>query len=347
MHMAVSRRGYGTGDTLASPRYLAYLCALAALVFALYAPTLGYPYVYEDRLNPPVQWRGIETEVREFQFLHPARYVSNLSYRATHALSLDPWADHLGNVAIHTLNTGLLVAALFPVFGSMALWMGALFGFHPLQSEAVAYISARPDLLVATGILLALCGVSYGRVKLLVFGLLIAALSKETGVMAAPLAVFWSLWSQQPIKSWALWLLGAGALVLGLGHLVQFPLIASNLEIGQHCAMFWRLLALIVPVGLTIDHDWIWITPLLAGLAFVSWIVVAHLALYEYPQSWLGFGLVFALLAILPRLCLHDPEPIHEHHMYAPMIGLSIGLPMLAQSVSAWLAQKRHGLLIA
>lgn len=56
---------------------------------------------------------------------------------------------HLTNLAIHLINTLLVLALARRIFGNgvAALAVALLFGLHPIQTEAVAYISGRRDVL--------------------------------------------------------------------------------------------------------------------------------------------------------------------------------------------------------
>lgn len=337
--MGTGSARFGTASDMAGGHTKSLLAGAALLLLTgiLYAPSLHYSYIFEEVWStPPLQWRGLTTELAAFQPLHPARFVSNLSYRLTHAISLDPWADHAGNLAVHLLNTLLLIAAVAPLFGwDLALFCGAMFALHPLQQEAVIYIPSRPDLLVACGTLLALCGVTYRVGLLTLTGLVIAALSKETGLMAAPLAIFWAWRISRPIPWRWLALLGCIAVPLAVGHWWEFASVwlGSPRDWSLHLVMFWRLLSLvIVPVGFSLDHNFEWIGPVASCFAVVLlWIMANEYA--EAAGSWLGFALTFAMLAILPRLLIRDPEPLHEHHLAMSMIGMSIGLP-------AWVSEK-------
>src|SRR5213595_393313 len=64
-----------------------------------------------------------------------------------------PWAFHLTNVALHTLNAALVFAVLRRLVteddGRAALAGALLFAVHPLQTEAVAWASETKDLLSA------------------------------------------------------------------------------------------------------------------------------------------------------------------------------------------------------
>ena len=62
---------------------------------------------------------------------------------------LNPGAHHLVNVLFHAANVVLLFALLLRL--TSALWPGAfvaaLFAWHPLHVESVAWISERKDVL--------------------------------------------------------------------------------------------------------------------------------------------------------------------------------------------------------
>jgi tetratricopeptide (TPR) repeat protein len=62
---------------------------------------------------------------------------------------LKPWGHHLTNLLLHALNTALVFLLLRSMTGTLwrSLLVGALFGFHPLHVESVAWISERKDVL--------------------------------------------------------------------------------------------------------------------------------------------------------------------------------------------------------
>lgn len=308
----------------------------------VYQSVFQSPYVYEDRPAELMSWQGFHEEVVNLAWRHPTRFVTHLSFLATHSSS--PATDHVGNVALHAANVGLLAAVIAPTVGEpLALAAAALFALHPVQTEAVAYAASRSDLLVGLGILLALYGAQARRWSLLLAGVVLAALSKETGLMALPLALLWLAHAGQAYPSRRV-LLASGAIIATcvLGFARQFGnVLAGPDEVSAHLTMLWRLLALVVwPVGLSIDHSWLWITPKVAAFGAIAWLGVLWLA-GLHRRSWLAFGLVWALVAVLPRLLAHDAEPLHEHHLYGPMIGLSIGLtgvwPVVVGSCRYWL----------
>lgn len=142
---------------------------IAVLCMALYAPALHSPFMLdEDALiseNPIVKDLGY--------FAHPTsarglpeynlfitRYISTLTLAIDYRLhGLDTRGYHAFNLALHIANA-LLVLALARLLmarlgfdGESISWAaalaGALYTVHPLQSEAVIYIMARPALVCA------------------------------------------------------------------------------------------------------------------------------------------------------------------------------------------------------
>jgi len=130
---------------------------LFALGAALYARTLGYGFLnwddtYYVRENPWI--RGLSVEHLQAIFTRPVQGgilpVHLLSYALDHALwGLDPYGYHLHSVLLNAANGVLAfwVIAQITARRDMALAAAVLFTVHPSHVEAVAWISARKDLL--------------------------------------------------------------------------------------------------------------------------------------------------------------------------------------------------------
>lgn len=129
--------------------------ALAALVVAVYAPTLGNGYVSDDEIyirgirelasaaGLRDIWLRIGAVPQYYPLVHTAFW---LEYRLW---GLDPVGFHAMNVAAHAavvlLAWRLLVRLALP-----GAWLGAaLFAVHPVQVETVAWASERKNLLSA------------------------------------------------------------------------------------------------------------------------------------------------------------------------------------------------------
>src|ERR1039457_1914222 len=143
-----------------NPQVRNLICLTLGLVtLALYLPALRHSFVeYDDQQyvtdNPLVQaglsWRGL---VWAFGFhagnWHPLAWLS-------HMLDCQIYGEgagghHLTNVLLHVVSTLLLFLVLDRMTG--ALWrsaaVAALFAWHPLHVESVAWVAERKDVLCA------------------------------------------------------------------------------------------------------------------------------------------------------------------------------------------------------
>lgn len=177
--------------------------AVTALAVGCYVPTLFFDFVWDDPISVR-RWLPALQTWRDFFFpppnipQFPADYyrpLQLLSYALDAKLgSGAPWAFHASSVVWHTASTALVFATAHLLFASLgaarssvALVAAALFAVHPVHTESVAWMAARPDPMVATFGLAALCvalrAIASLRV-LLVGGALLGAalLSKENAV---------------------------------------------------------------------------------------------------------------------------------------------------------------------
>src|SRR5262249_11276339 len=78
---------------------------------------------------------------------HPLTWFSHML--DCQCLGLDPGAHHLVSVFLHATNAGLLLMVLFRLTG--ALWpsafVAAIFAWHPIRVESVAWVAERKDVL--------------------------------------------------------------------------------------------------------------------------------------------------------------------------------------------------------
>lgn len=304
------------------PAYRAALL-LIGIVVALYAPTLGYGFVYEDlndieRFLAPPTWAGM--------FDRPNRILTAWTFALSGLISpMEPFGYHLISILIHALNTVLLFA-----LGRM-IWAGVwfpfvcalLFAVHPLQTESVAYISARADLLMTTGVLLALMAAERERWGWMLAACLFAVLAKESGVVAVPLALMWAIGR----RNVPVWLFMSAILVAGIATSAMFTFYdLSGFSLpytAQETAKLWHLMGkVLIPVGLSIDHDYSQWPAAWPMVTLVGTVALGCLALTS-PRQW-SFGVLFVLVALAPRLLIPLVEGLHEHHLYLPLIGVCL-----------------------
>ncbi len=147
------------------PRRLAGLLAVAT--FALYLPVAWFSFcVYDDGLyvteNPVVQagvtWAGVKwafTTMAASNW-HPLTWLSHMIDCGV--FGLNPAGPHLVNALIHSANAALLLVWLCRLTDKIwpPAFVAALFAWHPLHVESVAWISERKDVLSTFFALLAL-----------------------------------------------------------------------------------------------------------------------------------------------------------------------------------------------
>lgn len=130
--------------------------ALALAAVAAYLPALSGPFLFDD-LNLPMLAANADTIPWIFYLRRGVRAVTNLSLVADKTLwGLNPAPYHVLNLLLHLVNGWLvfgIVKKLLERAGrgsARAAAFGAgLFLLHPLQTEAVAYIASRSEVLCA------------------------------------------------------------------------------------------------------------------------------------------------------------------------------------------------------
>jgi hypothetical protein len=183
---------------------------------------------------------------------------------------------------------------------------------------------------------------------LCVLALLLAAFSKELGLIAVPLLVWSLLVFRRGLSSTAFVLNGllcVGGLVLGaIGtHLLTWVAVEPSAggsvwtwpayALRQNAAL-WQLLAFIVwPVGFSIDHDVVGMSAharLVAGLLTGLLLLVAVWAWRRRPLLCWAVG--WLALSVGPRFLFASNEWVNEHQVY-------LALPPILLGLSAWLTR--------
>ncbi len=182
--------------------------ALAALVLACYLPTLSYGLVWDDPISIQ-RWLPALQTLGDFFFPPPNipqfppdyyRPLPLLSYKLDLLVGGGAaWAFHASSVAWHLASTLLCFFAARALLGAegahsrAAFVAAALFAVHPIHSESVAWMAARPDPMVATfalsALLLALRGTQRWRTVLASSLFLLAALLCKENALAACLLI--------------------------------------------------------------------------------------------------------------------------------------------------------------
>ncbi|MEL6341609.1 MAG: tetratricopeptide repeat protein [Myxococcota bacterium] len=340
----------------------------AAVAFIAYWSTLGHQMVWDDTtlLRPDVlakAWGPLPFSVNYFRPLG----VWSLAVEAN-IWQGDPAGHHLGNAALHAINTGLVAALLRGLIdrdgpGWKAAILALVFGLHPVLVEGIVFISSRFDLLLTAGLLLALLAESRlsGLLRPLAIGgaFLLAAMSKETAAgFPLILLTFQLAHGISPRQRWRSYLavVIGGLLYLGMRasalDALFTPGLTDVIDAGnplQHLLLIGRsfetyLLLIVWPFGnLTPIH---YADLPLSTASRASWrslivmvaAIVGVIALIRRnPAAGWMFTAAFAALAPamnLVPLQLTGGAFVAERYLVLPLVFFVLGL---SATVSPWL----------
>lgn len=137
-----------------------------AATFLVYGSSLRNEFVSWDDTsliteNDIVLLADAKGVKKAFTTYDPELYIplTFLSYQLTNRLcGISPACFHGVDLVLHTVNALLVTVILYALLGSssLAVALGLLFALHPLNTEAVAWASARKDTLSTTFFLLSL-----------------------------------------------------------------------------------------------------------------------------------------------------------------------------------------------
>ena len=345
--------------------------ALILVVGALiYSNTFGNAFVFDDAGEAAVRFRSLRLTPNR---LTPRGLVT-LSFAVNSMLDPgQPAGYHAVNLAVH-LAAGLVLYGLLrrtflmPVCGRWANRMaedlaGAsalLWTAHPLQTESVAYISQRCEIVAGLFVLLTLYGLArwggaggslkWGRIS--VASCFLGMWSKETAVVAPVLAGLYDFvfigrsgdrtraerfrYYAMLALSWVflaeLMLMRAAVsydIVTGPGPAVsRMEYLMTQAEVIPHyLALVFR------PVGLCLDYAWPPVGSFrevaLPALALAAAAVLSLWGLMRRrPEGFLGAWFFSTLAPSSSMVPLSDLA--FEHRMYLPLAAVIAGVVMLS-----------------
>lgn len=335
--------------------------AILLLCLLLYAPAFHGPFVFDDASLP------FHRTIREQAlpaWTTGVRPVLMASYWLNFRLwGDDPASYHVLNALIHGINAILVFLVLSrllslaglakPQLTRMAALGCLIFLVHPLQTESVSYVTGRSESLSVLFELAAYAIFLYRKKasiswieSLAVLGLFLLAIgTKENTVSLFGLLIltdlFWpvAFTTAGLRRDWRLYsLMVPGALIsaffvlrmLATAPSAGFSLASANwlqyLFTESH-AIFTYVRFALVPVGLSIDHDFpvshtvfehgavFWMV-LLAAMIVAGWRVRNR-----YPLAC--FGLFFFLVGLAPTSSIVPiADPLADRRMYLPLVGL-------------------------
>jgi tetratricopeptide (TPR) repeat protein len=328
---------------------------LFLITLALYAQTGSYGFVsWDDPLavteNEQVL-RGLTAEsirwalTTHFVYWQPLVYLSHMAMVS--AFGLDGGPHHWLNAILHAANVALLFLILFRL--RFPLWTAAvaaaLYGWHPLRVESVAWITERRDVLVGlmwlSTIWFYLDYVESGRERRKYW---LVAVFCALALMAKPVAVtlplmlllldYWPLGSVRVMEKLPLLGLSAGCAVMALIGQREAGAVSVNLPLGFRLLNAARSYTMYLKQSVwPVDLSPFYSTPpahpvgeialsiaLLAGITWSVWR-------YRETRPWLAAAWVWYVVVLAPNIgIIQVGEQAHaDRYTYLPAMLLTAG----------------------
>jgi len=347
--------------------------ALALATLGLYAPVLGHAFInFDDDVyvtaNPIVRegwswgafaWAWTTGYAANW---HPLTWLSHITDCSL--FGLQPAGHHATSAILHAVNTVLLFLLLRRMTG--AVWrsaaVAALFGWHPLHVESVAWVAERKDVLSTLFFLLTIWAYLRYTEKCKFFYVL-SLLFFALGLMSKPMLVtlpfvlwlldYWPLERFVPGAAKRLVLeklpfLGLAAACSVITYLVQKSagavsvatsfegrLLNAVLSYGRYLGrMIWpHNLAIIYPYSTQLPLVELCISVLV--VAVLTWLV-----LKRREQRYLAMGWFWYLGTLAPVIgvVLAGAQSSADRFTYIPSIGIFV---MIVWSVADLAAKWR------
>ena len=337
-----------------------WAAALAGLflVLEVYGPALRGAFVLDDRylqfMDPQIAQASLQGWILGLRPFLSFSYWLNYQSSGT-----ESYAYHLTNVFLHFLGSiviGLVAAKLLTLAGTtgrarsiLSVIAGGLFLLHPLQTESVAYVASRSEVL---SVLLYFSGFAvflYRRTEsitifrsLAIVVLFAAAVStkEHTLTLAALLLMtdyFWGLGGVR--KNWPLYGILTIAGVWGafvVGRVLKgastagfhVPGLTPATYFFTQCRVIWTYVRLFfLPAGQNVDPDVTVSANLLDHGAIVGLfgLMTLVLAAWIYRKRFplAAFGVFMFVLLLAPTSSFIPISDVQaERRLYLPFLGL-------------------------
>lgn len=274
-------------------------------------------------------------------------------------------AFHLTSFSLYLLQCGLLLIFYRRVMDLarpdrsnrwLALFATAWYALHPVNAETVNYIIARSEILSTLGVVLGLvlfaAGGTARRFHLYLIPAALAVLGKESGAMFAPLlyvyvALFERDYSLPDLLrpsavrkilavTWPAFLVSSATVGFAIWMATTYsPGGTSRWHylLTQPYVLLRYVESLFLPIHLSADTQWpLVMSPLdarlLIGGAFIAAsLALAWIASRRRETRPIAFGILWFFVALLPTSSIVPlAEPMNDHRMYFPFVGLILAV---------------------
>ena len=347
-----------------------WICLLlAALTAATFYPVLQNGFVNWDDMehvarNPDMNPPTIHALERYwskpyFGLWVPVTYTTWLATAAlapAHGNSLNPTIFHALNLIVHAIATILVYLILRRLTGKN--WPSAagaaIFAVHPIQVEAVAWVSGLRDLLAGAlslaAILIYLQAINRHRslrITIATLFFILALLSKPTAaVTPLLLTIILGKRARSEIRCIALWLLMAGAdliiawFVQPTTDVFRSPIWFRPIIAFDALAFYAR--KIVAPIHFLIDYsrspDWLLSHPSFWWAAAAAAIIAVTLIIWRKQIPRLTAAIAISACSLLPVLGLASFNfqyfsTVADRYAYLAMLGVALAVALFASTI--------------
>ncbi len=285
-----------------------------------------------------------------------------------HLWGLNPLGFHLVNLVLHIIFCCFvfLLARSLVEDEFSALCAGLIAALHPIQTESVAWIAGRNDVLLAVFVVSTV--IFYRRWTqspaqmvfwiLSVGSFLLALMTKESAVfyiaaiplcdLLSPVRSVRDMFSLRSLRRFipfvVIVILYLIARLRLFGAIIGAERLYGHLPIGERFSNIPPLVAehlglMLFPLNLSVAHPadaLLWLRSPWYGAAILACAASVFLIGFAWKRDRvMGFALSWIAIGFLPLLGLIPvPIPILEHRLYVPMVGFSIAAGRIISIVS-------------
>lgn len=356
------------------------ILAIAVLLAWFNALTASFQF---DDFNVIVNNPAVHSLGAWWDSMPGIRPLLKLSYALNWFVSSGAFGFHLFNVLVHAANAVLvflLLRALRPglVDSPLPFIIAMLFALHPVQTEAVTYVSGRSVSLMSLFYLSSLLtylhagsAASPWRWRAASAALFAVAMLVRETAATLPLALLLidhvgAKPSRTALKRQALhWIVLAAAIAVAMllsptyRHLLDVSLairpVMANL-LTQANAIVYLLQQLVMPWRLNADPD-LPVVMQASNIFILQGLLVAAVIVYGFSslvrRPWIGFGLLWFFIHLLPtNSVLPRFDVANDRQLYLACLGIFIvlvpGVGWLLKKIGRpWITRATVAVLVA
>jgi len=326
-------------------------------IFFVYFNSLFNPFIWDDLYlivkNPFIKnfkffhfyfTKGIFAGAFPYKEIKFYRPLQSLSYSIIYHISgLKPFSFHLFNILLHILNSILLFKILSEIFEKkIAFFSSLLFGIHPLNTEAITYISGTADPLFFFFCLLSIIFFLRGKYFLSYLFFVFSLLSKEMGLIT-PFYLLVILYGRGEENKKNLKMIVPFFLIIILYVIFRFNFTNVSQKISIHFkyrfltsfkSFLYYLSLILSPYKLHMERSLRWVLRF-TDIGFLSGFFVFIFSIFLVFKFKRNRKFIFPYLLFLINfftvsgILVQLNANFSEHFIYSGIIGILIYLPLL------------------